>query len=468
MIFCKNVKGAYLLQQIFTNLMSNMSFVDIFNACVFAMFTVCYFYQLVYVVIVLLNKTPKFPDAPNHKYAVLISARNEREVIADLISSIRAQNYPAELIDIFLCADNCTDDTAAVARSAGAIVYERNNLDMVGKGYALDFLLKNIWRDYPGAGHEAYFVFDADNVLDENYFLEMNKVFHSGAPASTSYRNSKNYDSNWISAGYSVWFMREAKFLSQARLLCKTGCAISGTGFFIRADIIKQAGGWVWHLLTEDIEFSAYSATKGARIAYCPQAVLYDEQPVTFRDAWNQRFRWAKGFYQVFWNYGAKLFLGMFKQKWGHKFACYDMLMTVSPAMLLTIITIAFNAIIVVLGVTGAISLGTAVSGSLSTIFFCLFMYMLFMFVFGVITTFVEWESMHAAPKKKILYMFTFPCFMITYIPIALWALIRPATWKPIKHTISVDTEKFAKLEKTKGKGVVESTPAQKTSHKSR
>ena len=129
------------------------------------------------------------------------------------------------------------------------------------------------------------------------------------------------------------------------------------------------------------------------------------------------------------------------------------MLMTVSPAMLLTIITIAFNAIIVVLGVTGAISLGTAVSGSLSTIFFCLFMYMLFMFVFGVITTFVEWESMHAAPKKKILYMFTFPCFMITYIPIALWALIRPATWKPIKHTISVDTEKFAKLEKTKGKG---------------
>ena len=442
-----------MLHNIFENVLANLSFVDIFNTCVFTMFSVCYFYQLVYVVIVLLGKTPKFADAPNHKYAVLISARNESAVIADLIASIRAQNYPAELIDIFLCADNCTDNTASVAKNAGAIVYERKNPDLVGKGYALDFLLKNIWRDYADAGHEAYFVFDADNVLDENYFHEMNRVFHTGAPACTSYRNSKNYDSNWISAGYSVWFMREAKFLSQARLMCKTGCAISGTGFFIRADIIKEAGGWIWHLLTEDIEFSAYCATTGKRIAYCPRAVLYDEQPITFRDAWNQRFRWAKGFYQVFWNYGAKLFVGMFTQKWGHKFVCYDMLMTVSPAMLLTVITIAFNAIIVVLGLMGTISLGTAVSGSLSTIFFCLFMYMLFMFVFGVITTFVEWDSMHASSGKKIFYMFTFPCFMITYIPIALWALIRPATWTPIKHTVSVDAEKFAKLEASKGKG---------------
>ena len=423
-----------------------MSFVDIFNTCVFLAFSCCYLYQLVYVVIVLTHREPVFEAKADHKYAVLISARNERAVIADLINSIRGQNYPSELVDIFLVADNCTDDTAEIARGAGAIVYERQNKDEVGKGYALDFLIKHIWEDYPDAGHEAYFVFDADNVLDKNYFLEMNKVYDSGAIASTSYRNSKNYDSNWISAGYAVWFLREAKFLSQARLTCNTSCAISGTGFFIKADVIREAGGWNWHLLTEDIEFSASTIAAGGRIAYCPRAVLYDEQPITFRDAWNQRFRWAKGFYQVFWHYGAKLFGGIFTQSKGHRFACYDMLMTVSPAMLLTVITIIFNGIVVVLGLMGTLSLGTAVVSSLSSIFFCLFNYMLFMFVFGVLTTFVEWDSIHAEKRKKILYMFTFPVFMLTYIPIALWALVRPAEWKPISHSISVAASKFEGL----------------------
>ncbi len=260
------------------------------------------------------------------------------------------QNYPQELIDIYVIADNCTDDTAAIARNAGATVFTRFNSEQVGKGYALDYGLKSIWKEFPGKGYEAYFVFDADNVLDVNYFREMNATFDGGAKASTSYRNSKNFDSNLISAGYGIWFLREAKFLNQARLTLNTSCAVSGTGFFIAADILENAGGWKWHLLTEDIEFSASSITDGIRIAYCPTAVLYDEQPTTFRDSWNQRFRWAKGFYQVFWHYAGGLFKGIFKNERGYKFACYDMLMTISPGMLLSIISIIFNAVIVVLG----------------------------------------------------------------------------------------------------------------------
>ena len=115
-------------------------------------------------------------------------------------------------------------------------------------------------------------------MLDVNYFREMNATFDAGAKASTSYRNSKNYDSYWISAGYAVWFLREAKFLNQARLMLNTSCAVSGTGFFIAADIIEKHGGWKWHLLTEDIEFSASSILDGVRISYTPTAILYDEQ----------------------------------------------------------------------------------------------------------------------------------------------------------------------------------------------
>ena len=426
-------------------LLSQLTFVDAFNVGVFIAFTACYCYQFFYVLVVLTHKPPKQEAKKNHRYAVLISARNENQVIGDLIQSIRMQNYPQELIDIFVIADNCTDNTADVAAAAGTTeVFVRYNKELIGKGYALDFGYQRIQERYPNNNYEAYFVFDADNVLDVNYFREMNKVFDGGAIASTSYRNSKNYGSNWISAGYAVWFLREAKYLSQARLTLNTSCAISGTGFFISAKVLAKYGGWKWHLLTEDIEFSAQTIVDGGRIAYCPTAMLYDEQPTTFKDSWNQRFRWAKGFYQVFWNYAAKLVKGIFKNPKGTKFACYDMLMTVSPAMLLTVISIGFNGVILVLATLGYMSVGSIITSSSSSLFFCMFNYCLFMLVFGVLTTFTEWDNIHSTRGKKIKYMFTFPFFMLTYIPIALVALVKKAKWTPISHTISVNVEKMS------------------------
>ena len=429
----------------FDDILSTLSFVDIFNICVFITFTFCYAYQLFYVLVVLTRKAPKQTAKKNHRYAVLIAARNENAVIGDLIHSIRVQNYPQELIDIFVIADNCTDNTAAIAQEAGAIVFPRFNTEQIGKGYALDYGVNCIREQYSDRGYEAYFVFDADNVLDVNYFREMNKVFDGGAIASTSYRNSKNFGSNWISAGYGVWFLREAKYLSQARLTLNTSCAVSGTGFFVSAKIIEKMGGWKFHLLTEDIEFSTYSILHGERIAYCPTAMLYDEQPITFRDSWNQRFRWAKGFYQVFGKYGLSLVKGVFTNPKGHRFACYDMLMTIAPGMLLCVITIIFNTIILILGSAGLMSTGVMLTSSLSSIFFCLFNYTLFMFMFGALTTFTEGDNIRSTTAKKIKYLFTFPFFMLTYIPIALVALFKKAAWKPIQHSISVDVEEFNK-----------------------
>ena len=426
---------------------SQVSFVDIFNFCVFLAFTICYTYQLYYVFVVLTRKPKQLVATKNHKFAVVISARNESAVIGQLIHSIKVQNYPSELIDVFVIADNCTDNTADVAREAGATVFPRFNSEQVGKGYALDYGFNVILSQYADRGYEAYFVFDADNVLDVNYFREMNKTFDNGAVASTSYRNSKNYDSNWISAGYAVWFLREAKFLNQARLTLNTSCAISGTGFFISAKVIERNGGWKWHLLTEDIEFSANSILEGERISYTPTAILYDEQPITFRDSWNQRFRWAKGFYQVFWHYGARLAKGIVTNPKGSRFACYDMLMTIAPGMLLTIISVTFNAIIIALAAAGMMSTGVMVASSVSSICFCLMNYLVFMFMFGVLTTFVEWDSIHSTTAKKIRYMFTFPFFMLTYVPIALVALVKKCNWKPIKHSINVDVQEFAESE---------------------
>lgn len=252
------------------HMFSRISFVDVFNTCVFLTFTICYAYQLYFVLVGLVRKVEHPQAKKNHKYAAIISARNESSVIHNLIDSINNQKYPDGLIDVFVIADNCTDNTADIAREHGAFVIERHNKELVGKGYALDYGFNIIFRECLGkklggsvcgkdadgvilppkgrrivgnCKYEAFFVFDADNVLDKHYFEAMNRVYDMGYTVSTSYRNTKNFDSNWISSGYATWFLREGRFLSQPRTYLNTSCAVSGTGFFVDTKIIEENGG---------------------------------------------------------------------------------------------------------------------------------------------------------------------------------------------------------------------------------
>lgn len=403
-----------------------MNILRTINLIIALIFLICYFYQFVYIAIVIFAKNKKkYPKGKPHKYACLVSARNESRVIGDLLDSIKNQTYPSELITVFVIADNCTDNTADIARKHGAIVYERQNKELIGKGYALDTLIKSINKDY-GDVFDGYFVFDADNVLKENFIDEMNNTFSAGFDIVTSYRNSKNYGDNWISAGYALWYLRESRYLSHARSIVNSSCAVSGTGFLFSRRIKNKVGGWPFHLLTEDIEFSVSQIIDGEKIGFAPNAELYDEQPVTFRQSWRQRLRWSKGYYQVFGKYGRGLIKGMFKGS----FACYDMSMTIMPAAILSIITIVCNIIL------GALII---INKGFNTELLWLVINMLrgayeTLFIVGAVTTITEWKKINLGAFRKILYMFTFPIFMLTYIPISVVAIFKKVTWKPIEH----------------------------------
>ena len=208
------------------------------NAVIMALFFVCYSYQFFYVAVALLKRKKFTCLNENHRIAVLIAARNEENVIGQLLDSIHAQkNYPMDHVDIYVGADNCTDDTARVARERGAIVFERHDTVHVGKGYVLNEMLKRIKR--PGRKHyDAYLVLDADNILDPNFISEIEKVYSSGYEIVTCYRNSKNYGDNWISAGYALWFLREAQYLNNARMRLGSSCAVSGTGFLFSDGVL--------------------------------------------------------------------------------------------------------------------------------------------------------------------------------------------------------------------------------------
>lgn len=418
--------------------MKLLQFVWFFSTLLAVAAGLLYGYQLGYLVLGLLRgpQRDRRPPARLGRYAVLISARNEAQVIGELIASLKGQSYPARLLDIYVVADNCTDGTAAAARRAGATVYRRNDPCQVGKGYALDYLLKAIWAEGGEERYDGYFVFDADNIVDPNFVYEMNRTFLSGPYAAvTGYRNSKNFGQNWISAGYSIWFLREARLLNSPRMALGTNCHVSGTGFLISAQVLREKGGWPYHLLTEDLQFSAECAAEGRRIGYCEGAVIYDEQPTDFRQAWDQRLRWSKGFYQVDAQYGLPLLRGA--ARGGRRgFGCYDLLMTIAPGVLLSLAAGAFQLVVLVSCLLAtdfeAKAVLTAAGDFLGGAFVNFYMGMLF---YGVVVVLSEWRAIRATTWQKIKYIPLFPLFMLTYLPISVCALFQKVEWTPIRHT---------------------------------
>ena len=302
------------------------------------------------------------------------------------------------------------------------MVYERFNQLNVGKGYALDFLLQNIGADYP-EGFDGYFVFDADNLLAPDYIERMNEMFSNGHQIVTSYRNSKNFGGNWISAGYALWFLRESRYLNGARNRLGSSAAVGGTGFLFSQRVLDESHGWRFYLLTEDIEFSVYHILRGEKIAICEDAVLYDEQPTGFRQSVRQRLRWAKGYLQVFRRY---------KGSW----SCFDMSMSILPAFILTALCLLANITLSVLGLMQGVGVWFAMRSLLE----CMGSILATLLVLGGITVATEWKRIHAPAWKKIAYTLTFPLFMLTYLPISMAALFMKVEWKPIHHSVNLSS----------------------------
>lgn len=255
--------------------------------------------------------TRKFKTTKNlHKYAILIPARNEEKVIGNLLDSIKNQDYPSEYLQVFVIADNCTDSTARIAREKGAVCYERFDQEHKTKGFALQFLFENIKKDYGIESFEGYFVFDADNLLNSDYITRMNEAFDSGEKIITSYRNTKNFDENWIAFSYAIHWLRSIRIRHRARSLLRLATNIQGTGFLFANELVKD--GWNYTSLTEDRAFTADAVAHGYPISYCDAAVFYDEQPISLKVALRQRLRWSKGHLLAFVEIGPALFKNIF------------------------------------------------------------------------------------------------------------------------------------------------------------
>ena len=242
------------------------------------------------------KKTVKKNFQPKHTFAIVVSAHNEESVIGQLVENLHVLRYPKELYDIFIVADNCTDATAKVAREYGAIVHERFDTEKRGKGFAMEWMfgrLFNMKRQY-----DAIVVFDADNLVHPNFLLEMNNRLQKGETVIQGYMDAKNPTDTWISGTFAIAFWLIDHIWHLAKYNIGLSSVLGGTGMCISTSVLRRFG-WGATCLTEDMEFTMKVLLKGIRTTWAHDAIVYDEKPLTFKQAWNQRKRWAQGHFDI-------------------------------------------------------------------------------------------------------------------------------------------------------------------------
>ncbi|KZL91123.1 glycosyltransferase family 2 protein [Clostridium magnum] len=249
---------------------------------------------------------------PSKKFALLVAAHNEEMVIAKIIESLNELDYPKNMYDIFVIADNCDDNTASIARNYGANVYERNVSDKRGKGYALEWMFDRIFR--MDKKYDAIAIFDADNLISKNFLKEMNYKLEQGYKVVQGYIDSKNPDDSWITQSYSISFWSANRLFQLARTNLGLSNQIGGTGFCMDVDILKKLG-WGATCLTEDLEFTCKLVLNGHKVGWAHNAIVYDEKPLTLKQSWNQRKRWMQGFADVASRFFVKLMKKAIKER---------------------------------------------------------------------------------------------------------------------------------------------------------
>lgn len=307
--------------------------------------TIFWLYQL----LISLCSLVKLKDKPlleekDNRFMAIIPAHNEEMVVGNLIESLKNQNYPKDKYDIYVIADNCTDMTKKIAETAGAIVYERRSpREERTKGHALQWFLRK--KIAENAQYDAFCVFDADNIVDENFLANMNKKLCQGEEVVQGYRDIKNPTDSWVSAGYAIFYWMMNRFYHLARYNLGLSPLINGTGFMVKFDVVKP-NGWETETLTEDIEFSLQRIIAGKKLGWSTDAIVYDEQPVEFKQSWSQRSRWTVGHIQCMGIYTKQLALAVKEKKTAMNFDGLLYIVGSIPMFIITLLLLSLNFIL--------------------------------------------------------------------------------------------------------------------------
>lgn len=361
------------------------------------------------------KKYPVVP--PKTKFALLIAARNEENVIAHIIESLQKQDYPKDLYDIIVIPNNCTDDTEGAALRAGAKIMHPTG-PVSTKGEVLHQILEVLQGTY-----DAYCVFDADNIIDSKFLAAMNDAIAAGANVAKSRQKALNPYDNWVAGAYDLYFQSINLLYSRAREPFCLSAKLVGTGFMVTDVLMQKMGGWNTRTLTEDIELAVQCALINERVYYVPDAINYDEEPLSFAVSMRQRRRWSAGVQDVANKYTGKLVAK--RPTWLR----WDLAIHINMiyAQLLALIPVAYSLIFmpfVNILVTLGVSLASFIAGG---------------WAMAILLAVTAKRELKREWKTILMY----PVYLGSWYPLHIWAVFsKPKTWKPIAHGTNKNRKK--------------------------
>ena len=425
--------------------MNYMIGVSILGGVVFAILSLLCFHFIFFAVVGIFKRKTYPQTDEKLRYGVIIPARNEEAVVANLIDSVRRNDYPQDKLDVFVIAHNCNDKTAQIAREHGGIVYEYNNPDECTMGYAFRYLFDRIKEDYGIENYDGFFLFNADNVLDVNFFSKMNDAFVAKGKDSviTSFRNSKNFGENVMSACYGLYFTYGCRFESRGRTVLGCSTRVQGTGYVIPSRIVKD--GWKYVTLTEDWEFTADRVLLGEKIYFCDEAMFYDEQPTDVKVMWRQRLRWAKGHLLVCVTRLKDMLRGLVrpKKKGGSniKGSVYDLTVNIMPACVIGAVLFLIQLILFALSPLFGFSIGAVVKHCLKVwLPGIIISYLTLVFSSALIYVIERKRIKNVSFLVKLGSSLLWPIFLFVSTPAEIVALFwKNMQWKTIPHKNTTD-----------------------------
>ncbi|MHA6485387.1 glycosyltransferase family 2 protein [Paenibacillus sp. strain BS8-2] len=380
------------------------------------------------------NKSRK-RQAPRKSFAVLVAAHNEAQVVGALIDNLKKLDYPKELYDIFVICDNCTDNTADIARDMGVHACVRTNTHLRGKGYAIEWMLKELWalpRQY-----DAIVMFDADNLVNPDFLQLMNDDLCAGHQVIQGYLDTKNPSDSWVTAAYAItyWYCNRLWQLSRTNLNMSN--FLGGTGMCFESKLLKDMG-WGATSLVEDLEFSMRCVKRGIYPVLNYDAKVFDEKPVTFRASARQRLRWMQGHFNVARNYFFPLLWASIKERSLVKFdaAIYS-----------------FSVYNTLLGLLLTVILWIDMIIPAKDVIHSVYSYMPWWLVaIAVAATVLQFPAAMMMEKvrswKMYAHLLTLPFFLISWLPITFYAFFTQnnKTWSHTQHT------RVVRIEEVQGK----------------
>jgi len=381
------------------------------------------------------RRKERITHKPTKSFALIVAAHNEEAVVGALIENLLKMDYPRELFDIFVICDNCTDGTADIVRGyEGVYACERTNPNERGKGFAIEWMLKELWKN--PRQYDAIVMFDADNLVATNFLQYMNEDLCNGYRVVQGYLDTKNPHDSWISAanGITYWFCNRLWQLPRFNL--KLSNFLGGTGMCFETKLLKEMG-WGATSLVEDLEFTVRCIQRGIYPKFNYDARVYDEKPITFRASARQRLRWMQGHFDVSRRY-------MFPLLW--QGIRTGSIVKIDAALYI------FNAFIYLIGflVTLALWFDMMLPGNpnLTSIYSKMPLGLsLTIVLYGYLQCPIA-MLMEKVNWRMYLKLLLFPVFFLSWWPIAFYAFFTQnnKTWSHTKHT------RVIRLEEVQGK----------------